>query len=197
MIFRQIPIITISLLLLLIGLHWMVEDKTQLFFSAAWIQRGEIWRIVSGHFIHADLKHLLWNCLGLAVLGAVLEYRSRIALFSALGAGIISVSGLLLTPYAQLEYYCGLSGVLNTLLLVALWLEWRLTRSRLIILIGCACLAKVLIEVSQGVSIITRISWPPYAWSHVAGLIGGLFVIWALTSVQVRRIGTRQKAMKG
>ena len=197
MTFRQVPILTISLLLLLIGLHWMVEDRTQLFFSAAGVRHGEIWRIVSGHFMHADLKHLLWNCLGLAVLGAVLEFRSRIALFSALGAGIAFVSGLLLTPYAELEYYCGLSGVLNTLLMVALWFEWRLTRSRLIILIGCACVAKVLIEVSEGVSIITRISWPPYAWSHVAGLVGGLFVIWALTNVQARSIGIRQKAMKG
>jgi rhomboid family GlyGly-CTERM serine protease len=197
MTFRKIPILTISLLLLLIGLHWMVEDKTQLFFSATEIKRGEIWRIVSGHLMHADLKHLLWNCLGLAVLGTVLEYRSRTALLSALGGGILFVSGFLLTPYAQLEYYCGLSGVLNTLLLIALWFEWRLTRSRLIILIGCACLAKVLIEVSQGVSIITHISWPSYAWSHVAGLAGGLFVICTLTSVQARRIGTRQKAIKG
>lgn len=83
--------------------------------------------------------------------------------------------------------------MLNTLLLVTLWFEWRLTRSRLIILIGCACVAKVLIEVSQDVSIITHISWPPYAWSRVAGLIGGLFVIWALTGVQARRISIRQK----
>ena len=181
MTFRQIPVITISLLSVLTGLHWLVQDKSKLYFNAAEILQGETWRLVSGHFMHADLQHLLWNSLGLLVLGALLEYRSRLALLAALGAGIAFVSGLLLTPYSQLEYYCGLSGVLNTLLLVVLWFEWRLTRSRLIILVACGSIAKVIIEVSQGISIMTHISWPPYAWSHVAGLIGGLFVIWMLS----------------
>jgi len=174
---QKTPILTIGLLLVLFGLHWLVADKTLLYFNATDIFRGQAWRIVSGHFMHADLQHLLWNCLGLAVLGTLLEYRSRFVLIAALVAGIAFVSALLLSPYSQLEYYCGLSGVLNTLLLVALWLEWRLTRSRLIILMTCGCIAKVVIEVSQGVSIMTHISWPPYAWSHVAGLIGGLFII--------------------
>ena len=183
MTFRRIPILTISLLTVLTGLHFLVEDKTILYFSAADIFQGETWRLISGHFMHADLQHLLWNCLGLAVLGSVLESRSRGVLIASLGMGILFVSALLLTPYSKLDYYCGLSGVLNTLLLVALWLEWWLTRSWLIILIACGSIAKVLVEVVQGVSIVTHISWPPYAWSHVAGLTGGLFVIWMLASV--------------
>ena len=175
--FKRIPVLTISLMLTLFGLHYLVDDKSQLNFSAGYILKGEYWRLVSGHFMHADLQHLLWNCLGLAVLGSVLEYRSRGVLTISLGIGIIFVNALLLTPYSQLAYYCGLSGVLNTLLLVALWLEWRITRSWLIVLIACGSIAKVLIEVLQGTSIVTHISWPPYAWSHVAGLVGGLLVI--------------------
>ena len=169
---------TIGLVTTLIALYWLVPDKTPLYFSAADIWEGEVWRIVSGHFIHADLQHLLWNCLGLAVLGSLLEYRSRQLLLAASGTGILFVSALLLTPYSQLDYYCGLSGVLNTLLLVALWLQWKLTRSWWIIILACGSIAKVLFEVSQGISIVTHISWPPYAWSHVAGLLGGLFIIW-------------------
>jgi len=176
---RRTPILTIGLVTTLIGLHWLVPDKTLLYFSAADIARGETWRILTGHFMHADSEHLLWNCLGLAVLGMLIEYHSRIMLWAALGAGIASVSALLLTPFSQLEYYCGLSGVLNTLLLVALWLEWRRTRSWLIIVITFGSIAKAVIEVSLGASIVTHISWPPYAWSHVAGLIGGLMIVWA------------------
>ena len=174
----RFPVLTISLLTILIGLHWLVPDKTLFYFNAADIARGETWRIVTGHFMHADLQHLLWNCLGLAVLGTLIEYRSRTVLLAALSAGIVSVSALLLTPFSQLEYYCGLSGVLNTLLLVALWLEWRSTRSLLIIVVTCGVIVKTVIEVSQGVSILTHISWPPYAWSHVAGLVGGLIIVW-------------------
>jgi len=176
--FRHFPVLTVSLLITLICLHWLVEDKTQLYFSAAAIFQGESWRLVSGHFMHADSQHLLWNCLGLAVLGSLLEYRSRNVLIASLVVGTIIVSALLLTPWSHLTYYCGLSGVLNTLLLVALWFEWRLTRSWLITLIACGSLAKMLVEVYQGTSIMTHISWPPYAWSHVAGLIGGVLVIW-------------------
>jgi membrane associated rhomboid family serine protease len=128
--------------------------------------------------VHADLEHLLWNSLGLAVLGAIIEYRSRASFLVALAAGMVSVSALLLSPWSPLVYYCGLSGVLNTLLLVALWQEWRISRSWLLISIGLGSIAKLIIELSQGVSIVTNLSWPPYAWSHLAGLIAGLAVIW-------------------
>jgi rhomboid family GlyGly-CTERM serine protease len=177
MIARRVPFLTIGLLTALIGLHWLVPDKTLLYFNAVDITRGETWRILTGHFMHADLQHLLWNSLGLAVLGTLLEQQSRMMLWVALIAGIASVSILLMTPFSQLGYYCGLSGVLNTLLLVALWLEWRRSRSWLIFFISCGCIAKAVIEVSLGTSILTHISWPPYAWSHIAGLIGGLVVI--------------------
>lgn len=174
---RQFPIQTIGLVMTLIALHWLAPDKALLYFSAADIARGETWRIVTGHFVHADLEHLLWNCLGLAVLGMLIEHRSRFILWAALGAGITSVSALLLTPFSPLDYYCGLSGVLNTLLLVALWLEWQRSRSWLILVIGCGSIAKTVIELSLGTSLVTHISWPPYAWSHVAGLIADLIII--------------------
>ncbi len=175
---RRFPTLTFCLLMTAIGLHWLVPDQALLYFSAADIARGEAWRIVTGHFMHADPEHLFWNCLGLAVLGTLIEHRSRTLLWVALGAGIASVSALLLSPLSQLEYYCGLSGALNTLLLVALWLEWQATRSWAIIVIACVCIAKAVIEVSLGESIVTHISWPPYAWSHVAGLVGGLITVW-------------------
>jgi len=180
---RQIPIHTIGLVMTLIALHWLVPDKTLLYFSAADIARGETWRIVTGHFVHADPEHLWWNCLGLAVLGMLIEYRSRFLLWATLGAGIASVSALLLTPFSHLEYYCGLSGVLNTLLLASLWLEWQRSRSWLIIAIAGGSIAKAVIEVSLGASIVTSISWPPYAWSHVAGLMGALIIIICASSM--------------
>lgn len=175
---RQIPRLTIGLIIILAGLYFLVPDNTLLYFSADDIATGELWRIVSGHFIHADLKHLLWNCLGLAVLGTLIEQHSRTQWWAALVVGIVSVSALLLSPISQLDNYCGLSGVLNTLLLVLIWLEWRLTRSWLMIVIACGSIAKVVVEVYLGESLMTNISWPPYAWSHVAGLAGGLIVIW-------------------
>ena len=183
---RQIPILTIGLTLILIGLHFLAVDETRLYFSATDIVRGETWRLITGHFIHADTQHLFWNCLGLLVLGTLIERHSRSMLWTTLFAGIASVNVLLLTPLSQLDYYCGLSGVLNTLLLLALWFEWKRTRSWLVILIGCGSIAKVIIELTLGSSIVTHISWPPYVWSHVAGLAGGLIVILTQTLITQR-----------
>jgi membrane associated rhomboid family serine protease len=140
---RRIPVITLGLLLAIVVLHWLAPDKTLLFFSAADITRGETWRILSGHFMHADLEHLLWNGVGLAVLGTLIELRSRIMLWAALGAGIVSVR------------------------------EWRVSRSWLVIAIALGSVLKAVIEAATATSIVTNISWPPYAWSHVAGLFGG------------------------
>jgi rhomboid family GlyGly-CTERM serine protease len=178
---RRFPILTLGFLLITAGLHWFLQDKSLFYFSARDIVAGEIWRVVTGHFMHADMEHLLWNCLGLAVLGTLIEIRSRRLLWAALVAGMVCVSILLLSPFSQLEYYCGLSGVLNALLLVALWQEWRATRSWLIIAIVCGSVAKVVIEVSLETSLLTHISWPPYAWSHVAGLFGGSITIWGMS----------------
>lgn len=173
----RFPVITFSILAGMAGLYWLAGDPTLFYFSADRIAAGEVWRLLTGHFAHADRAHLLWNGLGLAVLGLLIEARSGRLLLATLGTGIAAVSILLLSPYSRLDYYCGLSGVLNTLLLVALWLEWRRTRSGLVIAIACGAVAKAVIEVSLGASVVTHISWPPYAWSHVAGLVGGLLLI--------------------
>lgn len=173
----RFPFLTISLLALLGGLHWLVPDRSVLWFSADAIAQGETWRFISGHFVHADTGHLLWNALGLAILGVLIEWRSRPLLLAALAAGVIAVGILLQSPASPLEHYCGMSGALNSLLVAALWMEWRATRSWLVIAVACGSLAKVVVEVSTGVSIVSDVSWPPWAWSHAAGLVGGLIAV--------------------
>lgn len=177
----KMPYLTMTFLITMTGLYFLVPDQALLYFNAAKIANGETWRILTGHFMHSDPDHLLWNGAGLAVLGTLIEHRSRKLLLSALAAGLISVNILLMSPLTQLEYYCGLSGVLNTLLPVAIWLEWQVTRSPLIIAVACGCMVKLILEVSTGVSLLTHISWPPYAWSHLAGLAGGLAILNTLT----------------
>lgn len=175
---RHTPLLTTGLVLFLLGIHYLVPDKALLYFSPGEILGGQTWRIVSGHLTHADLKHLWWNVIGLAVLGTMLERHSRLLWWAALIAGVISVSALLLSPFSQLDNYCGLSGVLNTFLLVLIWQEWKVSRSGLMAAIAIGSIAKVVVEIYLGESLLTNISWPPYAWSHAAGLVGGMIIIW-------------------
>lgn len=171
------PRLTVTLVATMLVLHMLPIDRALLFFSMTDITSGQVWRLLSGHLVHADWNHLLWNSLGLLLLGVLIERRSRALLAGTLAAGTTAVNLLLLSPYTGLDYYCGLSGVLNALLVVALWLEWQVSRSWWLVAIALACFSKLLIEVSTGDAVISRTSWPPYPWSHVAGVAGGISVL--------------------
>ena len=169
------PTLTFGILALILAVHLLPLDPATLFFGITEIHDGQAWRLLTGHLVHADWNHLAWNAIGLIVLGVLIERRSRRLLFLALLAGTASVNLLLL--HSGLDYYCGLSGVLNALLVVALWLEWKASRSWWVIAVAIACAAKVILEISLGDSLVSQISWPPYAWSHLAGMSGGVVVI--------------------
>ena len=171
------PIVTTGMLISMAALYWLFPQQELLWFNATAIYQGETWRVLTGHFAHADTQHLLWNGLGLAVLGGLIEQHSRRHLCVSLAVGIFSVSALLLSPLAPLDYYCGLSGALNCLLVTALWLEWTRSRSWLLVAVALGSLAKVLVELASGTSMVTNISWPPFAWSHVAGMLGGFLLL--------------------
>ena len=166
-----------GLVVILVVLHYLAPGHASLFYSQTGIRAGEYWRLITGHLMHADMQHLIWNCLGLLVLGTLIERFSRLDWWISLLVGIASVNMLLLSPYAQIDHYIGLSGVLNTMLVVALWKEWHQSRSWWVVSIFFTCVAKVVLEVNRGESVLTNISWPPYAWAHVAGLLGGIILV--------------------
>ena len=192
---RFIPSLTLLLVLVVTAVHALLPDRAGLYFGLSEIFDGQAWRAVSGHFVHVDGNHLAWNVLGLAVLGWLIERHSRTLLAGALIAGILAVNLLLLSPLAQLDYYCGLSGVLNALLVVALWLEWRSKPSPWIVVLALACMAKVAFEIVTQNAVFSDIGWPPFAWSHLAGMAGGigLLAIWQPLSSPAQRCKAPQE----
>ena len=192
---RFIPSLTLLLVLVVTAVHALLPDRAGLYFGLSEIFDGQAWRAVSGHFVHIDGNHLAWNVLGLAVLGWLIERHSRTLLAGALIAGILAVNLLLLSPLAQLDYYCGLSGVLNALLVVALWLEWRSKPSPWIVILALACMAKVAFEIVTQNAVFSDIGWPPFAWSHLAGMAGGigLLAIWQPLSSPAQRCKAPQE----
>ena len=178
------PTLTLALLTLIAAMHIFIPVPSALYFAPAEIAAGQPWRLITGHLVHADWNHLAWNALGLAVLGWLIERRSRTLLWLCLLAGTACVNTLLM--FSSLDYYCGLSGVLNALLVVALWLEWRATRSGWVVAVALGCIIKVAIEISAGDSLISQISWPPYAWSHLAGMAGGIAAMF-LSKIPTKR----------
>lgn len=73
----KIPIVTVGLLLLNVGIHaavFLFSLKTQyLAVSAAQVLNGEYYRIISATFVHGGIMHIFMNMSSLLQLGASLE----------------------------------------------------------------------------------------------------------------------------
>ena len=178
---KQIPFITLLLALLAGALMLLpAAQKAHLYVDLDAIEQGHFLGLLSGHWMHADFEHLVWNVAAFAILGSLLERHSRTLLLSSLAIGTLAIDVLLLSPLSDIQRYCGLSGVLNTLLGVALYLNWRQTRSALVVMIGFLSILKILIELGSGQSVFTDISWPPFPLAHLAGLLATpVVIIWA------------------
>lgn len=143
-----------------------------LYFDYHQLYGGRWLGLITGHWMHADFQHLAWNVSALAILGAMIEARSRTLLLRSIVVGTICVDLLLLSPYSDLQRYCGLSGLLNTLLGVALYRFWRETRSLVVVLTAVLSVAKIALEMHSGQAIFTDVAWPPFAMAHLAGITG-------------------------
>jgi rhomboid family GlyGly-CTERM serine protease len=88
-------------------------------FTAEGVERGQWWRLWSGHFVHYGSAHLWGDWLAFAVWAALVEAESRRALAATLllGAPLLLLALHLACP--RLGEYRGLSGI-DTALVIEL-----------------------------------------------------------------------------
>lgn len=176
---KRLPIVTIILCCTAYVLFMLPAPVQALFyFDLYQLRAGNTVGLISGHWMHADSGHLWWNLSAFAVLGAIIERRSRRMLLWAIAVGSLCVDLLLLSGYGELQRYCGLSGLLNTLLGAALFIYWRETRSPWVVVTGILCLGKIALELVSGQSIFTDTSWPPFASAHLVGILATPLALW-------------------
>jgi rhomboid family GlyGly-CTERM serine protease len=189
----RLPVLTALLCTLAGGLALLPATvQASLYFDQAHLLAGNWAGLLSGHWMHVDTGHLIWNLGALAVLAAMIEQYSRRLLLMSILAGTLSIDLLLLSPLGDVARYCGLSGVLNTLLGVALFLLWQRTRSLMSLLVGTLCALKIAVEIRSGQSLFTNVSWPPYAAAHLAGLIATpIALLLGYRDTVITRITTR------
>lgn len=101
-------------------------------FDRAGIASGEWYRLVTGHFVHLSLEHLLLNVAGLALVwflvgGAV----SLVGWVIAAALALLAIDIGLLVALPELAWYVGLSGLLHGLLATGLVASWSLGRPEL------------------------------------------------------------------
>lgn len=111
------------LTLALVALALCAGASLDLRFDRPAIERGELWRLVTGHFVHFGRAHAVGDVLGFLGWAAVIEATSRRLLLTTtlITASVTGVGVFVLCP--QVNVYGGLSAVdvaLATLLLCLL-----------------------------------------------------------------------------
>ena len=162
---------------LMLLLQWVGPEALR--YDPQAIRDGELWRLLSGHLVHANGRHLLLNLAGLFLCQALTgvnwslwQWSGRILLLALM----ISLGLWWLHP--GLHWYVGFSGVLFGLYLMAA--VESLPRQALISsLLVLLLLAKILMEQFSSVKISSSgwIGVPVLVDAHLYGFLSGLLLL--------------------
>lgn len=170
---HSLPIFLIitSLLLALLG-----ENTTQHFiYDRNSINSGELWRIITGHFIHLGFEHLVLNLLALVVIWFIV--KEFIATSFWWITALILTIGISICLYlfmSELEWYVGLSGILHGLLVAGAVVGVSKKRKEFILLL-LFVLVKIIYEQFYGSPNMDVISANVIINAHLYGALIGLF----------------------
>jgi len=133
-------------------------------------------RLITAHFVHCDPHHFWWNLPPFLLQGWMLERYGKRAWLIGVAAGIAGVDiYLALWPGAPMVY-CGLSGLLNAMLVMIVFHIWLETGYYPVILIAGADFVKITAEITNGGAIISSTSWPSVPEAHAFGFAAAVVV---------------------
>jgi rhomboid family GlyGly-CTERM serine protease len=143
------------------------------------IAHGQLWRAVTGPFVHATWGHLVRDLALVALAGVAYEepLRSRRALLFIAG---LALPGLAVLAAGHAQWYCGLSGLSHALLAAALSYELANRRgpARALVAVLCAvCAVKPLYELVTGAPAFAMSLGPDVVQvplAHAVGVIVGI-----------------------
>lgn len=135
-------------MIVIIALTAMFEPLSSkwLQFDRGLINEGEIWRLLSAHWVHASFNHSLSNALGVLLLA----YFAGSSLNNLQGVALVlfasSFVGICLYFFStDLNFYVGLSGAQHGFLLVAPFISKHYS-TRMAIVIALVIVAKTACE---------------------------------------------------
>jgi rhomboid family GlyGly-CTERM serine protease len=140
------------------------------------VSQGQIWRALTGHFVHSNFNHTLLNLAGLGLIAYLFERNAQARWWSALTLimALLSSAGYLIFA-PELHHYVGFSGVLHGLFLVAAISEWpkdRLLGGGLFVMVTFKLVHAQLFGTSDGTEAL--IGAPIAEQAHVIGSILGV-----------------------
>ncbi len=184
---RSIYFILLACLVLVIGV-FSSELSVYLRYDRNLIEEGEIWRMVTGHFIHLTWSHLLMNLAGFALVfaffGSLLS-NYHWTFFTFFSSVFISLVLYLTSP--SLIWYVGLSGILHGLLVLGGLYDYAVRRWESILFLSIIFI-KLVWEQLYGAlpGSEETAGGPVLVDAHLYGAISAL--VWFAALILLRRI---------
>ena len=184
------------LLLIIIVILSLLEPMSSDWFmyDRAAITDGQLWRLVSAHFVHLSPMHMLGNATGVVLLAYIAGRYLNNLLGLLLLVWCLLVVGIGLYSYAgYLQRYVGLSGVLHGLLLVAPFISQFYSR-RIAACFLIVIVAKVIWEQSpfyDDMAMLGMIGGRVEANAHLLGVVAGivfLVIYYGLKKIKAVRL---------
>jgi len=148
---------------------------------------------ITAHFTHSDTNHLFWNMAALLLLGYFIESSNRWLLILALVAGMATVD-IWFFSQTQFGQYVGLSGALNSVFVVALYVLrkpghwWR--GNEILWLAFALAILKSIYEWFAGTAIFSNTRWQTTPSFHLVGMLAGILTL--LIWHRLRRPGSEK-----
>jgi rhomboid family GlyGly-CTERM serine protease len=132
---RRLPGVSLLLALPALVIYSMPSLAARLELDWRAIGGGEVWRLVTGHWTHVSLDHLLWDLAAFVVLATACELRDacgRRRMLAAVGLAAVAIPAALWIALPELTRYRGLSGIDSALfvLLAVTFLKEELAAGR-------------------------------------------------------------------
>lgn len=176
---KKIKIQICFLLVMILPLAGGFHDQDLIFIHGSY----EPWRWITAHLTHIDAGHWFWNWIAGAALLAYLGERDRsgVLCVSLLTAMTINVYLFFLYP---LNSYAGLSGILNAWMVLAIAYRYQETKSGWVILASAIYLAKLLVELLNGLPATSANGWQPVPVAHLVGAAIGLIYFFIIARIR-------------
>ncbi len=180
---RQVPIVTLLVVAGGIVTYVIPGLASLLVYDRTAILSGEVWRLLTGNWVHFSATHLLYDLLALGIAGWIIERRGYpyFGLLCVLAA--VGISAALLAGSPEVQSYGGLSGV-ATGAIVYLALHglkepgpWRWICLAVLVLTA----GKVLLESVTGrltFAAVDRVPFVPVPLSHLVGGLTAALLFW-------------------
>lgn len=105
------PIYTIGVIALCVASSKVNALASLFVYDREAIFRGEIWRLITSHFVHFGDMHLIYNIVVFGIIGWIIEYKGHKNFKSLCLLMACSISAILMVFKPDMIYFGGLSGI--------------------------------------------------------------------------------------